>query len=1374
MPALNWNAFAMLPGSAEKNFELLCRGVVRQNFGSYGVLRSLANQPGVELHLKLEKRCGVLGDPGRWWGWQCKWYDLPASGELGSTRRAKIEEGIRKTETHVPGVTDWVLWTRRTLTSGDQKWFKGISSRMTLHLWTGDEIDNFLVGQATILRSTYFGELVLTPELLLDRHVQSVAPIRPRWQPEVHHVHKAEHKLRRMLGESGSWDALHTLARDLCSQVEGVERAPTVPAPLAPLVAGVVEVASSSASGLERVADGIRDGDLDLLRDELSTRPRALRPEVATAPRRLRSGNHLASLHVTNAVAGCHDALQLLSDVEAAFSSRLVAVLAPAGSGKTHLAAQLTVGSDARPYGVLLHGRDLHANHTLDDVARRVSTAAHPIPSMEALLAAVDAAGQRARHRLPVVIDGLNESEDPRAWKPLLAALESTLARFPYVLFVCTLRPEFEVEALPPDTQRVEIQGYGDEVIDAIREHFRYYKIEAADVAIPLGLLRHPLTLRLFCEVTNPTREKAVGVDAMPGSLTALFDRYLDQVGERLSVLAPRTQRYFAQDVRRALGVVASALWENRARSLDIDELRRALGDERRPWDQSLVRALEHEGVLLRMPSDGNGAYVPVYDRLGGHIITTTLLSQRGEVGFESWIRDASTVTLLSDDSDQRHPLAGDILYSLVAQLPRRLHSKQLWQMVEEPLRSRALRFAAGLEAAYMDADTVEALLNLVHQGDPELLAKLREMRGATSHPLNADSLDRVLRTMGVAERDLRWTEWLRRRHQELLRDLEALEQRWRRHRMYPGDLLRARWVMWTLTSTVRRIRDQATRTLYWFGRSDPKGLFALTSNALEVNDAYVSERMLAASYGVVMGYQRADPNFAAYLRTFLLQLAKALVGSSATAPTTHYLARLYVQGIVVFATKFYDAVVPNSLRGGWSFAAPQPFEPIFKGDARADEVGRTLYMDFENYTLGGLFGDRRNYDMNHHGHQAAVAHVRGVVWSFGWRSAAFAAVEREIESSTSRDAGRGQRPRVERYGKKYGWIGFFTYAGILDAQRRLPDKGRRFSSVDIDPSFPEIPPVDGEATVPEAWLKPGVASHERWIGEDSTEVPPKLIIREMIGDHQGPWVAVHGFVKAADKVVGREAWAFLSALVVPTQSAPHVVASLNAGERPWVVERVPSDYYTFAGEIPWHPSFAAETLANAGMQHAYRADVRVGIGKVEVEALAHNYSWESHHSEMCQAGGAIVPSHYFSARFDLRSTPQSFDQFLPDGTRATITLSGVDGLDGNILYVRDNLLRQCIGDRTVVWFIFGERELHPYRPSPPQWLVDAHQQDANAWQRVLTDADLVPQKSRRTAKRKVSKRPATTKSKEPGAKKAVKKAAAKKGRPAGRSRRKA
>jgi hypothetical protein len=100
---------------------------------------------------------------------------------------------------------------------------------------------------------------------------------------------------------------------------------------------------------------------------------------------------------------------------------------------------------------------------------------------------------------------------------------------------------------------------------------------------------------------------------------------------------------------------------------------------------------------------------------------------------------------------------------------------------------------------------------------------------------------------------------------------------------------------------------------------------------------------------------------------------------------------------------------------------------------------------------------------------------------------------------------------------------------------------------------------------------------------------------------------------------------------------------------------------------------FASMELA----EESYRRNVRSSnTQSVNVEVLAHEYAWESYHSELNRAGGAYVPSRTVSVKFDLRSIAQSFDQLLPDGSRATITLGGVDGLEGSVLYIREDLLR--------------------------------------------------------------------------------------------------
>lgn len=1321
MPALNWDVFARLPGSPERNFEQVCRGIALQNFGSYGVFRSLANQPGVEFHLKVLRKNSTLGDLGRWWGWQCKWYQISSSGNLKTKQRRDIEDGIRKAEAHVPGLTDWVLWTRRTLSKSDQKWFDGLSSTMTLHLWTADEIDNLLTGDAEVLRSTYFGELVLTPEILRGIHEQSIAPILSRWQPEVHHVGAAERELRRMLGESESWDVLQSLSSELRVTARAMENAPRVPTQLEHFVNDVVSTASQCADILDNVALSIRAGDYDKLLNQLVNTLHDFPVQVATAPRKLRAGNHLVGLYATNALALCFDAILVLDEVKLSLSNRVVAVLAPAGCGKTQLAAQLTTETSTRPHGVFLRGYQLQDTHTLDDLAQNVSIAAKPVQSMEALLAAVNAAGQRAGQRLPVCIDGLNESEDPRKWKPLLASLETVLRRYPHVLLVCTLRPEFVSDSLPEETYRVEIRGYEEETIEAIREHFHYYKIDPTDAQIPLELLSHPLTLRLLCEVTNPTRQEVLGVNAMPASMTALFDRYLMQVATRVVELAPRAHRFCLEDVKVAISRFAAELWSSRSRAIKKDALRNLLDGSRRQWDQSLVFALEHEGVILRMPSNGYDEYVPVYDLLGGHIIADTLLASRDNHSFEEWINEPNSISLLAGSYDVRHPFAEDIFMSLVGQIPGRYPKTQLWQiLVDEPLRRRALRLAANLEESNLDTPTVEALLTLVVEGDSEILDRLWQVRGRIEHPLNADALTGALQSMTVANRDLRWTEWLRRNSDEHLQDLTHLESRWRKGQLSASDELRAQWVMWTLTSTVRRLRDQATRTLYWFGRSNPEVLFSLTIKTLSMNDAYVGERMLAASYGVVMSHQVADTQFGKVLEQFLNGLAQSLVGEVANAPTHHYLARSYVRGIVATATRFYEEWLPSAFRGQWSFAIPERLPSYASGSPEAEEVGGTLHMDFDNYTLGRLFDDRRSYDSKHVGHQQALSYVRGVIWALGWRMASFEALDRSIMEGQYRDSGRHNRPYSERYGKKYGLVGYYLYAGILEEEGQLSIGGDGFLAVDIDPSFPEAPAACMSSLSSSDWLRPSLSSDKKWLLKHSLRVPREVLIKDELMGHAGTWVAVFGDLKAKDHIVGRTAIVSIAALVTSVEDESHLLTELEGGWKPMLSHEAPTDYYTYAGEIPWHHNFALEAMIENGYCE------QMPTGESELEILAHNYSWEGSRSELNDSFRAVVPSKVFSEFFKLVCIPQSFDHLLPDGTKASITIRGIGELEGCVLYLRKDLLQRYVGDRTIVWFLHGERSLVNVSPDWPDWYIEMFQNRTNSWSQVIHSDDLL------------------------------------------------
>ena len=91
----------------------------------------------------------------------------------------------------------------------------------------------------------------------------------------------------------------------------------------------------------------------------------------------------------------------------------------------------MTSPSDDFPGGVLLFGKDLHSSQNLDHLVDSFKIASKPVQAFERFVEALDAAGQRAGRRLPVVIDGLNEAEDPRNWKAPLSRAEELLGKFP-------------------------------------------------------------------------------------------------------------------------------------------------------------------------------------------------------------------------------------------------------------------------------------------------------------------------------------------------------------------------------------------------------------------------------------------------------------------------------------------------------------------------------------------------------------------------------------------------------------------------------------------------------------------------------------------------------------------------------------------------------------------------------------------------------------------------------------------------------------------------------------------------------------------------------------------------------------------------------
>lgn len=1228
MAKVNWAQFEQLPGSAEINFEFLCRALIRLHYGKHGQFAALANQPGVEFHLQLHAACD-LGNSGRWFGWQCRWYDLPTGRAIGTGRRKKIEDAILKSMKVLPGLTDWVLWTRHPLTKGDQTWYYGLKkklkSKMRFDLWNSIDAERLLSGDAEMLRKTYFGELVITPSVLAELHNQSVEPIRARWLPEAHQTVDTERTIRRMLGEADSWNELVEVARRLLTAVSTVQKEPRSTAgKLSSLTPLFVVAVSELAETMKDIHKFIGNGDLELLRVKLDGRPRVISKDVIAAPRMMRGARLACGLIATDALADLSHGIEMLEEVASFLGTRIIAVIADAGGGKTQMSAELTAEiRGIRPAGIFMRGSELHSGRTMDDLPKcnGIAIQGNPIPSIEALLSALDSAGQRARRRLPFIIDGLNEAQCPSDWKDSLASLAIMLDRFPNVLVVCTVRTgarrseernmdfhhgekpsarmDFADQALPEAVRRIEALGFGRNTLEAIDRYFRHFKINPEDADLPVELLSHPLTLRIFCEATNREREREVSIEAIPGSLASLFEKYVEHAVKRISQLSPRDHRYLHGDVYRAIDLIGTAFWEERTRELPTRSIMTAFGDDARPWNKSMLHMLEQEGIILLVPGDHpyEKNMIPVYDALGGFLIANSLVTKHGREGLQVWINTQATQDAFNGGQSVVHTLALDIFRALVGLVPQRYPGTQLWQIIDGSLKIPALGRAASLEGKYLDVSTVTELSDFIRKGDKKaagLFLRLFHIRGGINHPLNADFLDSTLRLMSVGDRDLLWTEWVRRnsvinysndKQLDILGDVQSLEERWRAScsGRSASDRLRVKWLMWLLTTTSHDLRDRVTRAIYWFGRGDPAALFKITEQAADINDPYVFERLLAASYGVAMAchWDSKKPEFrSAILPDFARKIYDLLFRIDAPARTTHTLTREYGRRLVeittlhkrtVFSKEELARTLPPFTNGGRI-----SWQSIEADEAETLGAESPFRMDFENYTIGRLVKDRGNYNFGHEGYRKVRAQVLWRVKQLGWTSEKFQTLDRSIESDR-RGYGRmaDERHKVDRYGKKYSQIAYFELGGWLQDKGLLDgrDEYGRTWDVDLDPSFPL--PTTELKLIPEDFLGSQELSLENWIKKGPVPNLQPFVHQDAIGSEVGPWVALDGYLTQEDESRGRKLFAFVRSFFVAEKESTEFIKALSKqplGGR-WLPEKS-GVLYTFSGEIPWSSAF--------------------------------------------------------------------------------------------------------------------------------------------------------------------------------------------------------
>jgi hypothetical protein len=695
--------------------------------------------------------------------------------------------------------------------------------------------------------------------------------------------------------------------------------------------------------------------------------------------------------------------------------SSSILLLGEWGTGKTHFLCDFALQAldDETPVVVVLASELRTDVHPLDAIADVTGLAA----SGAELVSALCAEGASRRRRALLLIDAINES-DRGAWRTWLPRLVSDVARAQNLGLVVSCRTPFDVSVIMESARKrmVELHhpGFEDQEFDAQLEFFRYYDLPPLHVPLLSSEFSRPLFLRLMCEGIRDLskwsqRNRLRDIASGQKSMTYVLEHFVKHVGAEVEAahgLSAKACWFIMKgEPRQGRLGLAGVLATHRREWLSPDEVVRevqAFAGIRLGAARAIVKSMRAAGLLIETSRYRDGAYVDIfmlpYQRFSDHLVARHLLDEHLDASAEIKLRrcfysNRRLGAVFVNDRRGRGFSEPGVASALMIEFPervKRLSAKEGSRtelLAYLPKDRRRLRpfvnaFLDGLywRPASSFTPETERLVTLL-AGRPEAEIRVRTYEVVTGlavrgdHLVGFDWLCARLRAMPMPDRDLEWSEFLRKLNDEsnIYRVLTWVEQEDRAH-VDPDTARRAMRVLaLVLTTTDRGLRDRATRALVLLGEHHPAILFDLTMDFVGFNDPYVPERMLAASYGACLrcwALETPNSTFTVALTALGHGLLEAVLRPNAPHATWHALLRGYAIGILNVLLQLRPRALTAPDRALLVFGpghAPSPFRTasrIRKADVEDPE--QAINMDFGNYTIGRLVDGRWNYDYKH------------------------------------------------------------------------------------------------------------------------------------------------------------------------------------------------------------------------------------------------------------------------------------------------------------------------------------------------------------------------------------------------------------------------
>lgn len=700
------------------------------------------------------------------------------------------------------------------------------------------------------------------------------------------------------------------------------------------------------------------------------------------------------------------------------------------------------------------------------------------VGSADVFLQELDSLAEARGRRAVLLIDALNEAQEPRRWRTELKSLLARAKMYRNVAVVVSYRSDYSSVIDPPENLPVvRHTGFVGREGQALAAYCRLFGVPVPTRSSFDPAFSSPLFLRMFCEVLASDGPEAAG----DLNRTTLFGRFAAVRAVRVIDalrLAPSSRI-----VGGALDILADKLLAAGGRPIpraDVESAVDALLPGRN-WPDTLFGRMQSEGLIEVRPSFSGGESVTLpFQAYSEHVLANRLLNSLDDpndladsVRNAPWLWRALAVLLPERHSVELPDLIPDVATN------RRLH-----EAVRDSLLDRTAD-AFGARAFELLEDHVVGEFGEQVDGVDAMIA----LGPRLGHPANARWLHEKLKDMALAERDALWSiaAYTADEYSPSLTRLQAWAHRITDEVGTDEVELAGITLMWLLTSPNRFLRDRVTRTLTCLLTKRLSVAGTLITLATEIDDPYVQERVLLSAYGALMIAGDSD-------RAGSGETIEALSAWLRTGLPVHVIARDSARGMAAWAEA--RGILTNNQRRAFDppYGSSTPNDPptaeeleaaygcIKDADGNYSEWrAETILMscltwmgDFNKYVMKSDVGSfswyplsgpppSRKYDdpLGSVGAEWAGRWVANHAIARGWTAERFAEFEREHCADRGREGHKS-----ERFGKKYQWLALHELLARLADNFHLarepwsPHKQRyegpwSWYGRDLDPSIP-------------------------------------------------------------------------------------------------------------------------------------------------------------------------------------------------------------------------------------------------------------------------------------------------------------------------------